>query len=259
MKIRTHFLGLCAGLVACGSQVDLGTPYGPDASSGGASATTGAATTGSGSSTSTTGAGGATTTTTTEGSGGAAPEGFCTRDGVMHPVGTTYPAAPNNCNTCTCEAPGNELCTRCACPPTTTDAGTPRCGTSGTGGGTGSDGAVPGPYPCSMPFDPGPCMGAVPVFAYVDGACVERIYNGCQGNANRFSTVEECWYTCDGRPDPQGCPEGRVRKSICLGCGPAGGCAKSAVVCAEPCEDGGACSTRGFVCYEGVCQAAFCE
>jgi hypothetical protein len=99
----------------------------------------------------------------------------------------------------------------------------------------------------------------MPEFAYVDGACVERIYGGCLGNANRFASIEECLAVCDGRPDPRGCADGRIRKSICLACGPAGGCARLAEVCAEPCSDASSCTTHSFQCANGVCQAAFCE
>jgi hypothetical protein len=65
---------------------------------------------------------------------------------------------------------------------------------------------------CSLPFDPGPCHAAFPVFAFVDGACVERVYGGCEGNANRFPLLERCMVACEGRPDPCGCPPGRVAK-----------------------------------------------
>jgi hypothetical protein len=51
---------------------------------------------------------------------------------------------------------------------------------------------------CSLPFEAGSCEARIPVFAFVDGACVERIYGGCGGNANRFQTVEECTAECEG-------------------------------------------------------------
>ena len=49
-----------------------------------------------------------------------------------------------------------------------------------------------------LPFDVGPCDAAIPVYAFVDGACVQRTYGGCEGNGNRFSTLEECLATCAG-------------------------------------------------------------
>jgi hypothetical protein len=50
---------------------------------------------------------------------------------------------------------------------------------------------------CDQPFDSGPCDAAIRVFAYVDGSCVERIYGGCQGNDNRFGTLDDCQLACD--------------------------------------------------------------
>jgi hypothetical protein len=45
---------------------------------------------------------------------------------------------------------------------------------------------------CSLPFDPGPCEALFPVYAFVDGSCMLRTYGGCQGNGNRFETLEAC-------------------------------------------------------------------
>src|SRR5262245_16714450 len=59
-------------------------------------------------------------------------------------------------------------------------------GTGGAGSGGGGRGGATGAAACALPFDPGPCRAAIPVFAYVDGACVQRVYGGCDGNANRF-------------------------------------------------------------------------
>jgi hypothetical protein len=51
---------------------------------------------------------------------------------------------------------------------------------------------------CRLPFDPGPCDAAIAVFAFFDGACVERTYGGCEGNDNRFPTIEDCVQACGG-------------------------------------------------------------
>lgn len=56
------------------------------------------------------------------------------------------------------------------------------------------------PATCSLPFDPGECLEGTQVFTMVSGSCVERTYSGCGGNANRFSTLEECLSVCEGRP-----------------------------------------------------------
>uniref|UniRef100_A0A672H640 BPTI/Kunitz inhibitor domain-containing protein n=1 Tax=Salarias fasciatus TaxID=181472 RepID=A0A672H640_SALFA len=51
---------------------------------------------------------------------------------------------------------------------------------------------------CSATPDPGPCRAAFPMY-YYDGAsatCQSFLYGGCQGNANRFGTEEECLSRC---------------------------------------------------------------
>jgi hypothetical protein len=120
------------------------------------------------------------------------------------------------------------------------------------------DGGPAGGGVCSLPFDPGPCEAAIGVVAFVDGTCVMRTYGGCEGNGNRFNTLEECLASCVGAG---ACPPNRVAREICLACGPAGGCAKKATACALVCDpDGGAspCEPLLPVCYQGVCQNAFC-
>jgi hypothetical protein len=112
---------------------------------------------------------------------------------------------------------------------------------------------------CFLPFDPGPCDAAMRVFAFVDGACVERTYGGCGGNDNRFWTKEECMATCEGRPDPNGCPPDRVFRNICLECGPAGGCGKQADVCAKVCSADSQCDGPLWHCREGACEVGGCD
>ena len=112
---------------------------------------------------------------------------------------------------------------------------------------------------CALPFDPGPCKAAMGVFAFVDGSCALRTYGGCDGNANRFDSEEECMAACLGRPVPRGCTGGRTRQTICLQCGVVGGCGKQADVCAMPCgADLPACPAP-FSCGEGVCRAFGCS
>ncbi len=116
------------------------------------------------------------------------------------------------------------------------------------------------PNDCLLPFDVGPCDGSVRVFAFVNGACVERGHGGCQGNANRFRTLEECLATCEGRPDARPCPTGRVAREICVACGGGGGCGKFITACALTCaQTGAACPpTQQFYCFDGVCQTVGC-
>jgi Kunitz/Bovine pancreatic trypsin inhibitor domain len=171
------------------------------------------------------------------------PPNVCAHAGCAAPplcsVGCTAP-----CGCCNCspgERNGELVCTDRGC-----FAPAPDAGADGAGG------------VCGLPFDPGPCEAAISVFAFVNGSCVLRTYGGCQGNGNRFNTLEDCLATCLA---PGACPPNRVARDICLACGPAGGCARRAVTCALVCDpDGGAgpCEPLLPVCYEGVCQTAFC-
>ena len=139
---------------------------------------------------------------------------------------------------------------------TNADATRPRSRDAGADSGADAGGV------CSLPFEVGPCDAAVPVYAYVNGACVARTYGGCEGNGNRFNTLEECMATCEGRPVPNGCPAGRIAKEICLACGLAGGCSKSQTVCAldlrRRCGRGRLLVALP-ICSAGVCQYAFCH
>ena len=62
---------------------------------------------------------------------------------------------------------------------------------------------------CSLPIDPGPCEGAMESYGYLAelGECIAFDYGGCDGNANRFKTLEECVFTCEGNPIERS-PEG---------------------------------------------------
>jgi hypothetical protein len=98
------------------------------------------------------------------------------------------------------------------------------------------------------------------MFAFEDGHCVPKTYGGCDGNDNRFYTIEECFSVCEGMPSVKPCPEGRIRKSICIGCGPAGGCSDVLDACALPCELQEECSGSLMLsCGDGVCQTYGCE
>lgn len=111
---------------------------------------------------------------------------------------------------------------------------------------------------CLQPFDPGTCDANFAVFAFVDGACVERSFGGCDGNENRFYTLEECLSSCEGRPFPNSCPDGRTPEVACLECGPAGGCSKSFSVCAKACAANADCAGGNLSCAQGICQMVGC-
>jgi hypothetical protein len=179
--------------------------------------------------------------------GSDAPPNVCANAGCAAPplcsLGCTA-----TCGCCNCspgERNGDLLCTEqgCFAPVPATD------------GGADQGGSV-----CSLPFDPGPCEAAFSVYAFVNGACTLQTYGGCQGNGNRFDTLEACLATCVGGPGA--CPPNRVAREVCLGCGPAGGCSKTATVCALVCDaDGGPSQCEPLLpyCLQGVCQnGSFC-
>jgi hypothetical protein len=165
------------------------------------------------------------------------------------------------CGCCAC-APGDRngdlVCVGgCYAPLQSTDAGSDADGPRDARDDVHIDGWRP-PAACLLPFEVGPCDAAIRVYAFVNGACVERVYGGCGGNGNRFSTLEECLATCEGRPAAFPCPAGRVSQEICIACGPAGGCGKTIVGCALTCDAGTSCPSNGTFCSNGVCQAAGC-
>ncbi|HEX6271671.1 MAG TPA: BPTI/Kunitz domain-containing protein [Polyangiaceae bacterium] len=70
------------------------------------------------------------------------------------------------------------------------------------GGGTtgGSGGAGGEPSHCSLPPEPGECLGSIRRLAFepTTGLCLPFVYGGCGGNANNFETAEECYAACGG-------------------------------------------------------------
>ena len=92
----------------------------------------------------------------------------CEYNGVSYPDGAMFPAS-DGCNSCSCEA-GSVLCTEIGC-----DI-------------------------CQLPFEVGPCDAAFQVYWHNPdtGACEERIYGGCEGNDNRFETLDACEAACSG-------------------------------------------------------------
>lgn len=57
---------------------------------------------------------------------------------------------------------------------------------------------------CNLSVDPGPCRGAFTKFFYdiSSRTCQEFVYGGCDGNANRFSTIPECESVCIHHEEP---------------------------------------------------------
>ena len=50
-----------------------------------------------------------------------------------------------------------------------------------------------------MAAQPGPCLSKITRYYYdkEEGKCREFIYGGCQGNKNRFLTLEHCQNECE--------------------------------------------------------------
>jgi hypothetical protein len=51
---------------------------------------------------------------------------------------------------------------------------------------------------CTLPADAGPCEAAMPQWFHnaETGRCEQFTYGGCEGNANRFDTLEACNQDC---------------------------------------------------------------
>jgi len=79
---------------------------------------------------------------------------------------------------------------------------------------------------CDLDFDAGPCRGIKNVIAFdkASGTCVPKVWGGCKGNKNRFSSINECEKTCSSKlkskfsvPDPI-CSQGPlVSRKKCMG------------------------------------------
>ena len=133
-------------------------------------------------------------------------------------------------------------------------------GTAGSAnvGGTGQVVPWQPPELCALPFDSGPCLALLQVWAAVDGQCVSTYYGGCEGNDNRFSSLPECLATCQGAPAVNPCPEGHeARQDACLECAPGPGCAKLGNYCLQRCDAATPCE-RGFACVSGLCEVSGC-
>jgi len=51
---------------------------------------------------------------------------------------------------------------------------------------------------CSAPAEPGPCRASIRMFYYntSSGDCEEFMYGGCNGNENKYDTLEQCQRAC---------------------------------------------------------------
>lgn len=57
---------------------------------------------------------------------------------------------------------------------------------------------------CSLPVEPGPCRKSLGRWYYntFHLRCIHFAYGGCEGNANRFMSQEECMSQCGYRNGP---------------------------------------------------------
>ncbi|MBN1607024.1 MAG: BPTI/Kunitz domain-containing protein [Polyangiaceae bacterium] len=92
-----------------------------------------------------------------------------------------------------CQSP----CGCCPCQQGSVDAQGNRC----------DDGcwlATAGDAHCQQPWDAGPCDAAIPVYWFnaATQRCEPLTYGGCQGNANRFESLDFCEQDCAPIPGP---------------------------------------------------------
>lgn len=137
-------------------------------------------------------------------------------------------------------------------------------GSGGTGGtlDIGAADALPDDElpRCLQPTDAGTCRGAFERWAFdpLTLRCVTFLYGGCEGNDNRFTSIEECESACV-TPLPQGCDESatvaRPDDCPCTGDGQcAGSCNGPSIFL------GGACTpaTAGYCHTFGGEGSCFC-
>lgn len=73
--------------------------------------------------------------------------------------------------------------------------------------------------PCALPIDVGSCEGQHPHYFYDQSSdtCQLFYFSGCQGNANRFSSLEDCETKCRRTPPllTTTAPHRSAKKDIC--------------------------------------------
>jgi len=96
-------------------------------------------------------------------------------------------------------------------------------GASSTGSGTTGSGGGPPDDRCRLPLESGVCNAAFSVYGYnvETGRCEQFTYGGCDGNENRFDTLEDCLAVCDpnGRTACETSQECVIDHGCCGFCG----------------------------------------
>ena len=103
-------------------------------------------------------------------------------------------------------------------------------GGASTSGGASMSSATTGnggspPDRCQLPILGGSCMAYFPSYGYSaeTGRCESFVYGGCDGNDNRFETLDECLAACDpnGRSACETTPDCTIDHGCCGFCGTA--------------------------------------
>ena len=80
--------------------------------------------------------------------------------------------------------------------------------------------------PCDIEFSAGPCRAIKNVIAFdkTSGKCIPKVWGGCKGNANRFTSIKECEETCSSKlkskysvPNPICTQAPLLSKKRCMG------------------------------------------
>jgi hypothetical protein len=120
---------------------------------------------------------------------------------------------------------------------------------------------------CAIPRAPAPrCLVPVDLncgdrqltfYAFVDGRCQTVTGDRC-GMPNEFLNLQECQTFCEGIPlETMPCAEGFRHATVCVSCGPLGGCGWLREMCAKTCTTGDECAL-GEGCVDGVCDVRGC-
>jgi hypothetical protein len=95
-------------------------------------------------------------------------------------------------------------------------------------------------------------------FSFIDGRCQSVTGVRC-GEPNQFLTFEECQTFCEGKPIEEPCAEGFAHATVCLSCGPVGGCDTMREICASICTTDADCPVSEGSCADGVCGISGCH